>query len=617
MEFSRESKKPKNISSSKRPETKNRVGKNISVSSWNNPDIKQYIGARKDTILSTEHVRYTKLKKNENEQEKKKEKSSFFKGFFKKKTAAIEKNIEKISYIELDTGTIEIGYDKKKDEVILTFMYDTKREEIHAAKAKNENEKEKEDSDIEHENSVEGKKVITIYGNIRSGSNIKKSGTVTIRCGTNNILESIRKELYSDKKVNGKPRGSKSSQRNNLYLIEKIIPFSDTNYEERKRKEISEEKSKSKTDRSNMHNAMTVLQNVEAAKKYKEMQLAKCIQNASQVAKKYKSGRTNISGYYMEILEKEKDKEKKAKEEQKEREKEKQQEEPIIPDGTAAASAGAAAAAAIDSIVTGIEEAMKSKEKKKIDIFDKFWGKDQDEDSTTDKEVIETDNEKIDNENKEQEDERIDKENPDNEDLDEYGDDENENDDEDEDDDNGNEDDDNEDDDEDDKDEEDEDDEEVEENEFENDGEIEQEESSESNSESEDRNHGQIGLAKNQAGIINKNRKKSKKKNAKKKTLNESRLPTDKNNDESEDGDNKQEDPITDQVDTFDKNANKDRKKPKKRKAKKKTLNESKLPTETNNKDGGILEDEAQGSTQDYETTKNDKDKPGGEEDVK
>lgn len=263
MWFSGNRKKPKNISSNQKTDVKNKVGKNISVSSWNNSDIKQHIGAKEDTLLSTEHVKYTKLTKKENEKEKKKERFSFF----RKKAKTAEENIEKISYIELDTGTIEIGYDKKTNEVVLTFMYDTKREEINDAKVKNENETVKEESQRENRGFEPGKKVITVYGNITAGGNIKKSGTVTVRCDKNNLLESIRNELYSGMKYDEKSLGNRIPCYDNLNLIEKVIPFSSTNYEEERKKEISQEKSNSKTDRSNMHTAMTVLQNVEAAKK--------------------------------------------------------------------------------------------------------------------------------------------------------------------------------------------------------------------------------------------------------------------------------------------------------------------------------------------------------------
>ena len=72
MWLSRNRKKPNNISSNQKIDAKNKVGKNISVSSWSNPEIKQQIGAKEDTLLSTEHVKYTKLTKKENEQEKRK-----------------------------------------------------------------------------------------------------------------------------------------------------------------------------------------------------------------------------------------------------------------------------------------------------------------------------------------------------------------------------------------------------------------------------------------------------------------------------------------------------------------------------------------------------------------
>lgn len=261
MYSSKKRKKDKKLSTPKVPEQK--LEKDISLSSLDDVNCKQYIGPLDRKY--TERFQYTKSDK--------KEKMESIK---KTQTSKKNEGLDKVSQIKMDTGIIEVGYDKDDKQIVFSFVKGrylkernrvieerTKYKKVHAS------EKFKSVDD-----SFSG-------GSIEFKSNLYKSRAM--------LTKQFRKF---------------SNDNDEDTTVDKVIPFKNTDYEEDQKEQVSEMKSESNTNRSEKHTAMSMLSNSKRVKDYKKMQLENDIETAVSRAREQIEHDSIINDDYIIYLKK-------------------------------------------------------------------------------------------------------------------------------------------------------------------------------------------------------------------------------------------------------------------------------------------------------------------------
>ena len=218
--YSFENRKKKKKSSIPQIPEKN-LGKNISLSSLDDVNCKQYIGPVNKNY--TERINYSESKKREK-----------MKSVIKTQTSKKRSSPNKISQIKMDTGLIEIGYDEKDKQTIFSFVRD----------------KQIKKNDRVIEKHTKFKKV---HNNEKFYSN-EKSFT----------LDSVefRTKYYKSRSLFNEQFEELSRKNDGNTTVDKVIPFKNTNYEKRQRDLINEDKNESNINRSEKHTAMSMLSNL-------------------------------------------------------------------------------------------------------------------------------------------------------------------------------------------------------------------------------------------------------------------------------------------------------------------------------------------------------------------
>lgn len=260
--YSFENRKKKKKSSIPEIPEKN-LGKNISLSSLDDVNCKQYIGPVNKNY--TERINYSESKKREK-----------MKSVIKTQTSKKRSSPNKISQIKMDTGLIEIGYDEKNKQTIFSFVRD----------------KQITKNDRVIEKHTKFKKV---HHNEKFYSN-EESFT----------LDSVefRTKSYKSKSLFNEQFEELSNKSDDDTTVDKVVPFKDTNYEKRQRDLINKDKNESNIDRSEKHTAMNMLSNLKQIKDYKKMQLEKDVRKAILEAREKINSNSIIDDDYIIYLKK-------------------------------------------------------------------------------------------------------------------------------------------------------------------------------------------------------------------------------------------------------------------------------------------------------------------------
>lgn len=262
MMYSFENRKKKKKSSIPQIPEKN-LGKNISLSSLDDVNCKQYIGPVNKNY--TERINYSESKKREK-----------MKSVIKTQTSKKRSSPNKISQIKMDTGLIEIGYDEKNKQTIFSFVRD----------------KQITKNDRVIEKHTKFKKV---HHNEKFYSN-EESFT----------LDSVefRTKSYKSKSLFNEQFEELSDKSDDDTTVDKVVPFKDTNYEKRQRDLVNKDKNESNIDRSEKHTAMNMLSNLKQIKDYKKMQLEKDVRKAILEAREKINSNSIIDDDYIIYLKK-------------------------------------------------------------------------------------------------------------------------------------------------------------------------------------------------------------------------------------------------------------------------------------------------------------------------
>ena len=262
MMYSFENRKKKKKSSIPQIPEKN-LGKNISLSSLDDVNCKQYIGPVNKNY--TERINYSESKKREK-----------MKSVIKTQTSKKRSSPNKISQIKMDTGLIEIGYDEKNKQTIFSFVRD----------------KQITKNDRVIEKHTKFKKV---HHNEKFYSN-EESFT----------LDSVefRTKSYKSKSLFNEQFEELSNKSDDDTTVDKVVPFKDTNYEKRQRDLVNKDKNESNIDRSEKHTAMNMLSNLKQIKDYKKMQLEKDVRKAILEAREKINSNSIIDDDYIIYLKK-------------------------------------------------------------------------------------------------------------------------------------------------------------------------------------------------------------------------------------------------------------------------------------------------------------------------
>lgn len=260
--YSFENRKKKKKSSIPQIPEKN-LGKNISLSSLDDVNCKQYIGPVNKNY--TERINYSESKKREK-----------MKSVIKTQTSKKRSSPNKISQIKMDTGLIEIGYDEKNKQTIFSFVRD----------------KQITKNDRVIEKHTKFKKV---HHNEKFYSN-EESFT----------LDSVefRTKSYKSKSLFNEQFEELSNKSDVDTTVDKVVPFKDTNYEKRQRDLVNKDKNESNIDRSEKHTAMNMLSNLKQIKDYKKMQLEKDVRKAILEAREKINSNSIIDDDYIIYLKK-------------------------------------------------------------------------------------------------------------------------------------------------------------------------------------------------------------------------------------------------------------------------------------------------------------------------
>ena len=260
--YSFENRKKKKKSSIPQIPEKN-LGKNISLSSLDDLNCKQYIGPVNKNY--TERINYSESKKREK-----------MTSVIKTQTSKKRSGPNKISQIKMDTGLIEIGYDEKNKQTIFSFVRD----------------KQITKNDRVIEKHTKFKKV---HHNEKFYSN-EESFT----------LDSVefRTKSYKSKSLFNEQFEELSNKSDDDTTVYKVVPFKDTNYEKRQRDLINKDKNESNIDRSEKHTAMNMLSNLKQIKDYKKMQLEKDVRKAILEAREKINSNSIIDDDYIIYLKK-------------------------------------------------------------------------------------------------------------------------------------------------------------------------------------------------------------------------------------------------------------------------------------------------------------------------
>lgn len=260
--YSFENRKKKKKSSIPQIPEKN-LGKNISLSSLDDVNCKQYIGPVNKNY--TERINYSESKKREK-----------MKSVIKTQTSKKRSSPNKISQIKMDTGLIEIGYDEKNKQTIFSFVRD----------------KQITKNDRVIEKHTKFKKV---HHNEKFYSN-EESFT----------LDSVefRTKSYKSKSLFNEQFEELSNKSDDDTTVDKVVPFKDTNYEKRQRDLVNKDKNESNIDRSEKHTAMNMLSNLKQIKDYKKMQLEKDVRKAILEAREKINSNSIIDDDYIIYLKK-------------------------------------------------------------------------------------------------------------------------------------------------------------------------------------------------------------------------------------------------------------------------------------------------------------------------
>ena len=260
--YSFENRKKKKKSSIPQIPEKN-LGENISLSSLDDLNCKQYIGPVNKNY--TERINYSESKKREK-----------MTSVIKTQTSKKRSGPNKISQIKMDTGLIEIGYDEKNKQTIFSFVRD----------------KQIRKNDRVIEKHTKFKKV---HHNEKFYSN-EESFT----------LDSVefRTKSYKSKSLFNEQFEELSNKSDDDTTVDKVVPFKDTNYEKRQRDLVNKDKNESNIDRSEKHTAMNVLSNLKQIKDYKKMQLEKDVRKAILEAREKINSNSIIDDDYIIYLKK-------------------------------------------------------------------------------------------------------------------------------------------------------------------------------------------------------------------------------------------------------------------------------------------------------------------------
>lgn len=239
------------------------LGKNISLSSLDDINCKQYIGPVNRNY--TERINYSGSKRQEK-----------MKSVKKSQTSEKKNSPNKVSQIKMDTGLIEIGYDEKDKQTIFSFVRD----------------KQIKKNDRVIEKHTKFKKV---HNNEKFYSN-EKSFT----------LDSVefRTKYYKSRSLFNEQFEELSRKNDGDTTVDKVIPFKNTNYEKRQRDLINENKNESNINRSEKHTAMSMLSNLRQIKDYKKMQLEEGIRKAILEAREEINSNGIINDDYIIYLKK-------------------------------------------------------------------------------------------------------------------------------------------------------------------------------------------------------------------------------------------------------------------------------------------------------------------------
>ncbi len=159
--------------------------------------------------------------------------------------------------IQLSTGKAEIGYDKKKKDIVFSF--------------------------VRHENDSQGKEVLenkarshSVYDSDLFRSNDEKftEGAMELRC---NVAKSPKKVLRQFGKMSGDEGGDTT--------LDRVIPFHRRNKELAKVQSLLDFKSSNYQDRTNIHSAISGTRVLAAKKQQKNMEFNKKLFKAVASAK--------------------------------------------------------------------------------------------------------------------------------------------------------------------------------------------------------------------------------------------------------------------------------------------------------------------------------------------
>lgn len=260
--YSFENQKKKKKSSIPQIPEKN-LGENISLSSLDDLNCKQYIGSVDRNCTS--RLNYVKSKDQEKMESVK-----------RSQTSKKEDSPDKVSQIDMDTGLIEVGYDKKNKQTIFSFIRD----------------KQITENSRVIEKHTKSKKV---HNNEKFYSN-EKSFT----------LDSVefKTKSYKSRSMFNEQFEELSRKNDENTTVDKVVPFKNTNYEKRQRDLINKDKNESNINRSEKHTAMNVLSNLKQIKDYKKMQLEKNVRKAILEAREKINSNSIIDDDYIIYLKK-------------------------------------------------------------------------------------------------------------------------------------------------------------------------------------------------------------------------------------------------------------------------------------------------------------------------
>ncbi len=195
------------------------------LSSMGNPNCKKYISSI-DTKMP-EKLKYKKKKQKE-----------YMDTVKPSRSAKKEKSPNQTGEIELDTGKVDIGYDEKKKDAVVSFTQNDQ----------NETGKRVIENSAFRQRVYDGDQV-------RSNDKYFYGGAMDVRCNVNKPQMMFRRQIDKVSKDNGYAT-----------TADKVVPFHQIKVEQKKVEELRALKSNNKDDRVNIHNAISAIGTTESKK---------------------------------------------------------------------------------------------------------------------------------------------------------------------------------------------------------------------------------------------------------------------------------------------------------------------------------------------------------------